>query len=121
MSPAAPSAAPASPQDLAARVKADALKGKLTDALLAEFKELAAVMEREAAASEARPDSAAEAAELSFRLGRIRTDQQFDIVHASPEPIIADPYPALAFPGWSVDWTKNGITRGAEVDIDGDV
>ena len=56
-----------------------------------------------------------------FRLGRIREDRQFDIVHASPEPIIADPYPAIAFPGWSVDWTKGGITRGAEVDIDGDV
>ena len=56
-----------------------------------------------------------------FRLGRIREDRQFDIVHASPEPIIADPYPAIAFPGWSVDWTKGGITRGAEVDINGDV
>ena len=56
-----------------------------------------------------------------FRLGRIRGDRQFDIVHSSPEPIPADPYPALAFPGWSVDWTKGGVTRGAEVDIDGDV
>ena len=56
-----------------------------------------------------------------FRLGRIRGDRQFDIVHASPEPIAPDPYPAVAFPGWSVDWTAGGITRGAEVDIDGDV
>lgn len=56
-----------------------------------------------------------------FRLGRIRDDRQFDIVHTSPEPIIADPYPAIAFPGWSVDWTKDGVTRGAEVDIDGEV
>lgn len=56
-----------------------------------------------------------------FRLGRIRNDRQFDIVHASPEPIAADPYPQEAFPGWSVDWTRNGVTRGAEVDIDGDV
>jgi urea transport system substrate-binding protein len=56
-----------------------------------------------------------------FRMGRIRSDRQFDIVHASPEPIIADPYPAVAFPGWSVDWTKDGVTRGPEVDIDGDV
>lgn len=56
-----------------------------------------------------------------FRLGRIRGDRQFDIVHASPEPIPPDPYPQVAFPGWSVDWTGGGITRGAEVDIDGDV
>jgi len=56
-----------------------------------------------------------------FRLGRIRGDRQFDIVHASPEPIAPDPYPQVAFPGWSVDWTAGGITRGAEVDIDGDV
>jgi urea transport system substrate-binding protein len=56
-----------------------------------------------------------------FRLGRIRSDRQFDIVQASPEPIVADPYPEVAFPGWSVDWTKDGVTRGAEVDIDGEV
>jgi urea transport system substrate-binding protein len=56
-----------------------------------------------------------------FRLGRIRGDRQFDIVQASPEPIVADPYPEVAFPGWSVDWTKDGVTRGAEVDIDGEV
>jgi urea transport system substrate-binding protein len=56
-----------------------------------------------------------------FRLGRIRADRQFDIVHASSEPIEPDPYPQFAFPGWSVDWTKAGVTRGAEVDIHGDV
>ncbi|MCE9631753.1 MAG: urea ABC transporter substrate-binding protein [Planctomycetia bacterium] len=55
------------------------------------------------------------------RIGRIRGDRQFDIVHTSPAPIDPDPYPEIAFPGWSVDWTKGGITRGAEVDIDGDV
>jgi urea transport system substrate-binding protein len=55
------------------------------------------------------------------RIGRIRGDRQFDIVHTSPAPIDPEPYPAFAFPGWSVDWTKGGITRGAEVDIDGDV
>ena len=55
------------------------------------------------------------------RIGRIRGDRQFDIVHASPAPIDPEPYPEIAFPGWSVDWTKGGITRGAEVDIDGDV
>jgi urea transport system substrate-binding protein len=56
-----------------------------------------------------------------FRLGRIRSDRQFDIVQATPEPIAPDPYPEVAFPGWSVDWTKSGVTRGAEIDIDGDV
>ncbi len=56
-----------------------------------------------------------------FRLGRIRADRQFEIVHASEEPIAADPYPQIAFPGWGVDWTTGGITRGAEVDIDGEV
>jgi urea transport system substrate-binding protein len=56
-----------------------------------------------------------------FRLGRIRADRMFEIVHSSEEPIAADPYPQIAFPGWSVDWTTGGITRGAEVDIDGDV
>jgi urea transport system substrate-binding protein len=56
-----------------------------------------------------------------FRIGRIRGDRQFDIVHTSPAPIDPEPYPEIAFPGWSVDWTQGGITRGAEVDIDGDV
>jgi urea transport system substrate-binding protein len=56
-----------------------------------------------------------------FRLGRIRRDRQFDIVASSPEPIAPDPYPEVAFPGWSVDWTKDGVTRGPEVDIHGDV
>ena len=56
-----------------------------------------------------------------FRIGRIRADRQFEIVHDPGEPIVADPYPQIAFPGWSVDWTKDGITPGAEVDIHGDV
>jgi urea transport system substrate-binding protein len=56
-----------------------------------------------------------------FRLGRIRTDRQFDIVHQSDAPIEPDPYPQIAFPGWSCDWTKGGITRGPEVSIDGDI
>ncbi|MFM8953112.1 MAG: urea ABC transporter substrate-binding protein [Planctomycetaceae bacterium] len=56
-----------------------------------------------------------------FRIGRIRPDRQFDIVHASEAPLDPDPYPQIAFPGWSVDWTTEGVTRGPEVDIDGDV
>ena len=56
-----------------------------------------------------------------FRIGRIRSDRQFDIVHSSEAPLDPDPYPDVAFPGWSVDWTTGGITRGAEVKIDGDV
>lgn len=56
-----------------------------------------------------------------FRIGRIRGDRQFDIVHASEAPLDPDPYPQIAFPGWSVDWTTEGITRGPEVTIDGDV
>ena len=57
----------------------------------------------------------------SFRIGRIRADRQFDIVHSSNAPIDPDPYPQVAFPGWSCDWTKGGITRGPEVSIDGDI
>lgn len=57
----------------------------------------------------------------TFRLGRIRGDRQFDIVHQSEGPIDPDPYPQVAFPGWSCDWTKDGIVRGPEVDINGDV
>ena len=55
------------------------------------------------------------------RIGRIRPDRQFDIVFESDGPIDPDPYPQIAFPGWSVDWTKGGVTRGAEVDINGPV
>lgn len=55
------------------------------------------------------------------RIGRIRGDRQFDIVHQSDGPIDPDPYPEIAFPGWSVDWLKDGITRGAEVDVHGEV
>ena len=54
-----------------------------------------------------------------FRLGRIRGDRQFDIVHASEAAIDPDPYPQIAFPGWSCDWTKGGVVRGEEVNIDG--
>ena len=55
------------------------------------------------------------------RLGRIRPDRQIDLVWESPEPISPEPYPEFAFPGWTCDWTDGGITRGAEVSIDGDL
>ena len=50
------------------------------------------------------------------RIGRIRPDRQFEIVHEQG-PIDPDPYPQVAFPGWRVDWTKDGVTRGPEVTI----
>src|SRR5437773_1948842 len=40
-----------------------------------------------------------------FLMGKIRDDKQFDVVH-STDLIAPDPYPQIAFPGWSVDWTK---------------
>jgi urea transport system substrate-binding protein len=52
-----------------------------------------------------------------FRMGRIRADRQFDIVFESPDWIAPDPYPSIAFPGWSCDWTKDGVTRGKSVTI----
>jgi len=70
---------------------------------------------------EIRIDPATQHAGKRFRLGRIRPDRQFDIVHESAEPIAPDPYPQVAFPGWACDWTAGGITRGAEVSIDGDL
>ena len=51
------------------------------------------------------------------RIGRIRADRQFDVVFQSDTPIDPDPYPQMAFPGWSVDWTKDGLVRGPEVTI----
>ena len=56
-----------------------------------------------------------------FRVGRIRPDRQFDIVHTSAGPIAPDPYPQVAFPGWKCDWTDGGVVRGQEVSIDGDL
>ncbi len=49
-----------------------------------------------------------------FLMGKIREDKQFDIIYRTPL-IPPDPYPQVAFPGWSCDWTKNGITKGKEV------
>jgi urea transport system substrate-binding protein len=70
---------------------------------------------------EARIDPATQHACKRFRLGRIRPDRQFDIVQESAEPIPPDPFPQVAFPGWHCDWTADGLTRGAEVVIDGDL
>jgi urea transport system substrate-binding protein len=53
-----------------------------------------------------------------FRLGKIRNDQQFDIVFESPEWIRPEPFPAFAFPDWNCDWTKGGLRRGKPVPID---
>jgi urea transport system substrate-binding protein len=51
-----------------------------------------------------------------FRMGKIRDDKQFDIVYTS-DLIAPDPYPQIAFPGWHVDWTKGGLTKGSEVKV----
>ncbi len=52
-----------------------------------------------------------------FRMGKIRDDKQFDIVYTSPQVIEPDPYPQVAFPGWHCDWTKGGVTKGQDVNI----
>jgi urea transport system substrate-binding protein len=52
-----------------------------------------------------------------FRMGRVREDRQFDIIHEAAEWTEPDPYPQVAFPGWHCDWTQGGITRGPEVKI----
>ena len=52
-----------------------------------------------------------------FRLGKIRDDRQFDIVFETKEWIQPEPYPQIAFPGWSVDHTKAGITKGKDVKV----
>jgi hypothetical protein len=49
-------------------------------------------------------------------MGKIRDDKQFDIVYKT-DPIKPDPYPQIAFPGWSVDWTKDGLKKGEKVKI----
>jgi urea transport system substrate-binding protein len=43
-----------------------------------------------------------------FRVGRIRGDRQFDIVHESKDLLRPNPYPQIAFPGRDCDWTKGG-------------
>jgi urea transport system substrate-binding protein len=48
----------------------------------------------------------------SFLMGRIRDDKQFDIIYKT-NPIEPDPYPQIAFPGWSCDWSTTGLKKGA--------
>ena len=38
-------------------------------------------------------------------MGEILEDGQFKIIHET-EPIEPDPYPQIAFPGKTCDWTK---------------
>ena len=52
----------------------------------------------------------------AFYMGKIRDDKQFDIVYKT-DPIEPDPYPQVAFPGWSVDWTGKGLIRGKNVKV----
>ena len=70
---------------------------------------------------ETKIDPATQHACKRFRLGRIRGNRQFDIVHESDEPLPPEPYPQVAFPGWHCDWTAEGLTRGPEVVIDGEL
>jgi urea transport system substrate-binding protein len=53
----------------------------------------------------------------TFRMGKTRGDKQFDVIYTSPKPIEPEPYPQVAFPGWHCDWTKGGVSRGAEVKV----
>lgn len=52
------------------------------------------------------------------RIGRIRSDRQFDVVWEAPRLLGPDPFPQDAFPGWRCDWTKGGITKGDPVRIE---
>lgn len=53
-----------------------------------------------------------------LRIGRINANQQFDIVHESPDWIRPEPYPGFAFPGWDCDWTQGGMRKGPAVRIE---
>jgi urea transport system substrate-binding protein len=52
----------------------------------------------------------------AFYMGKIRDDKQFDIIYKTA-PIEPDPYPQVAFPGWSVDWTTTGLKKGKAVQV----
>jgi urea transport system substrate-binding protein len=51
------------------------------------------------------------------RIGRIRSDLQFDIVYEAPRVLSPDPFPQEAFPGWRCDWTDYGLVEGEPVPI----
>jgi urea transport system substrate-binding protein len=53
-----------------------------------------------------------------FRVGRVTKNRDFEVIHESDDAIPPDPYPQFAFPGWSCDWTKDGLIRGPAVQID---
>ncbi|MFN6107078.1 MAG: transporter substrate-binding protein [Planctomycetaceae bacterium] len=50
-----------------------------------------------------------------FRIGRVTTNREFEVIHESEQVIPPDPYPQFAFPGWSCDWTKDGLIPGPAV------
>jgi urea transport system substrate-binding protein len=55
----------------------------------------------------------------AFYMGKIRDDRQIDIIYKT-DLIKPDPFPPIAFPGWSVDLTKgkaNGISKGKSQQI----
>jgi urea transport system substrate-binding protein len=51
------------------------------------------------------------------RVGRIRSDRQFDIVYEAPRLLTPDPFPQDSFPGWRCDWTRGGLIKGEPVDV----
>ncbi|QEH35489.1 Aliphatic amidase expression-regulating protein [Aquisphaera giovannonii] len=74
-------------------------------------------IEFEAPGGKAKIDPRTQHTYKRFRLGRVRDDRQFDVVHESADWIAPEPYPQVAFPGWHCDWTQGGLTKGAVVDI----
>jgi urea transport system substrate-binding protein len=54
-----------------------------------------------------------------FRMGKVKDDRQFEVVYETKAWIEPNPYPQIAFPGWSVDWTKDGVTKGKKVEVAG--
>ena len=80
-------------------------------------KALGSVTDFEAPSGKVKMDPKTQHMFKRFRLGRIREDRQFEIVHESADWIAPDPYPQMSFPGWKCDWTHNGITEGEPVQI----
>ncbi len=52
------------------------------------------------------------------RVGKIRSDRQFDIVYEAPRILTPDPFPQTSFPGWRCDWTNDGLVEGDPVRIE---